>query len=145
MSQPFSFRIPYPKPLPTKAKPEEYDKVKDLLAADATRPWYQTLRFKAYLVLAIVAFLIVVCAAGCAALISMKYYDWFQSPAAKERRKRKKVGFFLEFVYLNFIHSQILATQKVSFYGRNQQWSSLFKLFSPFNQLYWLWITIATR
>lgn len=93
MSQPFSFHINPLKPLPTRSQPQEYDKVKELMAADAHKPFYQTLRFKAYAILAIIAIFIIVCCAGLAAIISMKYYDYFQSPEAKERRRKKKVGY----------------------------------------------------
>lgn len=62
----------------------------DLLAADANLPWYKTLRFRAYFVLAIIGMLIILCFAGLAALISGKYFDW--SHRAKEQRRLKKVS-----------------------------------------------------
>jgi hypothetical protein len=91
MSQQFTFKIP-PSKLPLiKTKPEKVDKIKQLIEADANRPWYQTLRFKAYVLLIVIGLLIVGCCSAVAAFAGLKYYDWFQSPRAIERRRKQQL------------------------------------------------------
>jgi hypothetical protein len=85
LSPQFIIKIPAEHEPSPRGTPRRTD-LEDLIAKDAEKPWYQTLRFRAYLVLVVIAILIIVCCAGLAAICSSKYYDWTKQSAERRRR-----------------------------------------------------------